>query len=68
MTDETKIEVNGTLMTRQEWKAFMDACPHESFAHVGVALMDGSRMSICERCKQIQHEAIAKMIEQGDFK
>lgn len=64
---EKKVEVNGVLMTRREWKRFMDECPHEHFEHPGVTLMDGSRMSICKRCKQIQHEAIAKMIEKGDF-
>lgn len=60
---DAKVEVNGVMMTRREWKEYMDECPHESFAHVGVALMDGSRMSICERCKFIQHEEIAKIIE-----
>lgn len=60
---ETRIEVNGTFMTRSEWKEFMNECPHERFVHPGVTLMDGSPMSICERCKFIQHEAIAKMIE-----
>jgi hypothetical protein len=63
VTDQGKVEVNGVIMTRREWKEFMDDCPHERFAHPGVALMDGSPMSICERCKFIQHEAIAKMIE-----
>lgn len=60
---EPKVEVNGVMMTRGEWKQFMEDCPHEKFAHVGVELMDGSKMSICERCKYIQHEAIAKIIE-----
>lgn len=50
-------------MTRREWKQFINDCPHEHFAHPGVTLMNGSRMSICERCKFIQLEAIAKMIE-----
>ena len=63
MTAEYRIEVDGKMMTRQEWKRFMEDCPHEKFAHPGVKLMDGSKMSICERCKYIQHEAIAKMIE-----
>lgn len=63
---EKKVEVNGVLMTRREWKRFMEECPHESFSHPGVTLMDGSRMSICDRCKFIQHEAIAKMIENGE--
>lgn len=67
MTDtEQKVEVDGKMMTRWEWKEFMDNCPHEHFAHVGVELMDGSRMSICERCKFIHHEAIAKIIEGKD--
>jgi hypothetical protein len=61
--ESTRVEVNGVMMTRREWKEFMDECPHERFAHPGVTLMDGSPMSICERCKFIQHEAIAKMIE-----
>lgn len=63
---EPKIEVDGKMMTRREWKHFMEDCPHEHFAHPGVELMDGSRMSICERCKFIQHEAIAKMIERNE--
>lgn len=63
---EPKVEVNGVMMTRQEWKHFMEDCPHEHFAHPGVELMDGSQMSICERCKFIQHEAIAKMIERNE--
>ena len=58
-----KVEVNGIKMTRREWKEFMEDCPHESFTHPGVTLMDGSPMSICDRCKFIQHESIAKMIE-----
>ena len=58
-----KIEVNGVMMTRREWKHYMEDCPHESFSHPGVELMDGSRMSICDRCKFIQHEEIAKLIE-----
>lgn len=58
-----KIEVNGVMMTRREWKHFMDDCPHESFSHPGVTLLDGCRMSICNRCKFIQHEGIAKLIE-----
>ncbi len=62
-SDEHRIEVNGVLMTRREWKHFMEECPHESFSHPGVELMDGSRMSICDRCKFIKHEEIAKMIE-----
>ena len=60
---EPKIEVNGVVMTRRAWKHYMDDCPHESFSHVDVELMDGSRMSICDRCKFIQHEEIAKLIE-----
>lgn len=60
---EPKVEVNGVMMTRQEWKHYMEDCPHESFSHPGVELMDGSRMSICDRCKFIQHEEIAKLIE-----
>lgn len=60
---EPRVEVNGVLMTRHEWKRYMEDCPHEKFSHPGVTLMDGSRMSICERCKYIQHEAIAKIIE-----
>lgn len=64
--DEKRIEVNGTMMTRTEWRQFMKECPHEHFSHPGVTLMDSSPMSICDRCKFIQHEAIAKMIEQGD--
>jgi hypothetical protein len=60
---EPKIEVNGVMMTRREWKHYMEDCPHESFSHPGVTLMDGSRMSICDRCKFIQHEEIAKIIE-----
>lgn len=63
---ESKIEVNGILMTRQEWKEYVEECPHEHFSHPGVELMNGSKMSICDRCKFIQHEAIAKMIEKGD--
>ncbi len=66
MTDplaKTRIEVNGTLMTQSEWKDYMQECPHERFAYPDVTLMDGSRMAICERCKFIQHEAIAKMLE-----
>lgn len=63
---EPKIEVNGILMTRQEWKEYMmHDCPHEKFSYPGVELMDGSKMAICDRCKFIQHEAIAKMIEGG---
>jgi hypothetical protein len=62
-TPEAKIEVNGIMMTRQEWREYMNDCPHESFSHPGVELMDGSRMSICDRCKFIQHEEIAKIIE-----
>lgn len=62
---EKKVEVNGILMTRREWKEYMEDCPHEKFSYPGVTLMDGSRMAICERCKFIQHEAIARMIEQG---
>lgn len=65
-TPEAKIEVNGIMMTRQEWREYMNDCPHESFSHPGVELMDGSRMSICDRCKYIQHEEIAKMIEVGE--
>lgn len=65
MTDT--VEVNGVQMTPSEWKTFMEDCPHESFSHPGVELMDGSRMSICDRCKFIQHEAIAKIIEEGEF-
>jgi len=38
-----KVEVNGVMMTRQEWREFMKECPHESFSHPGVELMDGSR-------------------------
>lgn len=64
---EPKIEVNGVMMTRREWKHYMEDCPHEHFTHPGVTLMDGSPMSICDRCKFIQHEAIAKMIEGGEF-
>lgn len=60
---EPRVEVNGVMMTRREWKEYMEDCPHEKFSHPGVTLMDGSRMSICDRCKFIQHEAIAKMIE-----
>lgn len=57
------VEVAGVMMTRGEWKVFIDHCPHEHFTHAGVELMDGSKMSICDRCKFIQHEAIAKIIE-----
>lgn len=64
---ETRVEVNGVLMTRQEWKRYMDQCSHKHFTHPGVELMDGSRMSICNRCKFIQHESIAKMIEGGEL-
>lgn len=59
-----RTEVNGVMMTRGEWKDYMDACPHEHWTHPGVKLMDGSEMSICDRCKLIQHTPIAKMIEQ----
>lgn len=58
-----RVEVNGELMTRRQWKDFMAACPHEHFSYPGVTLMDGSPMAICDRCKFIQHAAIAKMIE-----
>lgn len=60
---DKKIEVNGVMMTRREWKQYMEDCPHEHFIHPGVELIDGARMSICDRCKFIQHEAIAKLIE-----
>lgn len=60
---EPRTEVSGVMMTRPEWKRFMEQCPHEHFTHAGVELMDGSPMSICDRCKFIQHEAIAKIIE-----
>ena len=60
---EPRVEVNGIMMTRQEWKHYMEDCSHESFTHPGVTLMNGSPMSICNRCKYIQHEAVAKMIE-----
>lgn len=63
MTSEPKIEVNGELMTRHEWKRYMDECPHAHFAYPGVTLMDGAPMAICERCKFIQHEEIARIIE-----
>lgn len=60
---DERVEVNGTMMTRSEWREFMHECPHEHFSYPGVELMDGSKMAICDRCKFIQHEAIAKMIE-----
>jgi hypothetical protein len=60
---DDRVEVNGILMSIGEWKVYIEDCPHEHFTHPGVTLMDGSRMSICNRCKYIQHEAIAKMIE-----
>lgn len=63
---EHRVEVNGIWMTRREWKEYMEDCPHEHFSHPGVTLMDGSPMSICDRCKFIQHTPIAKMIEQGE--
>jgi len=63
MAELKEIEVDGVKMTRAEWKAMIESCPHEEWAHVGVRLMDGSPMSICKRCKFIQHEAIAKIIE-----
>jgi hypothetical protein len=56
-------EVNGIQMTRQEWKEFVEDCPHEKFSYPGVKLMDGTLMAICNRCKVIQIEAVAKMIE-----
>lgn len=61
---ETKIEVNGTMMTRSEWREFQHECHHSTWSHPGVRLMDGSEMSICTRCLLIQHTPIAKMIEQ----
>jgi hypothetical protein len=57
------IEVNSVMMTRREWKHYMEDCPHEKFAHPTVTLMDSSPMSICVRCKYIEHETIAKLIE-----
>lgn len=57
-------EVNGVEMTRGEWKLYMEDCPHEHWAHGCARLMDGSKMSICERCKYITHESIAKIIEE----
>lgn len=60
------VEVNGMDMTRSEWKNYMNDCPHEHFTHAEARLMDGSKMSICNRCKYIQHEGIAKLIEKGD--
>lgn len=62
-TAPPKVKVNGVMMTQREWKDYMQECPHEEFSHPGVELMDGSRMSICKRCKFIQHEEIAKLIE-----
>lgn len=57
------IEVNGIKMSRMEWKHYVADCPHEKFTYPGVKLMNGSLMAICDRCKFIQHEAIAKIIE-----
>jgi hypothetical protein len=62
-----RVEVNDIMMTRAEWKDYINDCPHEHWTHPGVTLMDGSPMSICDRCKFIQHEAIAKIIEGGEF-
>lgn len=64
---DPQIEVNGVMMTRMEWKHFIEDCPHEHYTHPGVELMDGTEMSICDRCKRIQHTVIAKMEEGGDF-
>lgn len=63
---EPKVEVNDVMMTHAEWKVYVHECPHESFTHPGVMLMDGSPMSICNRCKFIHHEPIAKMIEREE--
>lgn len=60
------MEVHGVMMTRMEWKHFMEDCPHEHYSHPGVELMDIGRMSICDRCMRIQHEEIAKMEEGGE--
>lgn len=60
---EKMIDINGVMMLYAEWKEYMHSCPHEHWTHAGVKLMDGSKMSICDRCKFIQHEAIAKIIE-----
>lgn len=59
-----RIEVNGVMMTRGEWRDYMSACPHPKFSYPDVELMDGSKMAICERCKYVQHAPIAKIIEQ----
>lgn len=60
---ERYIKVNGIKMSRQEWKHYMDDCPHDKFSYPGAKLMDGSLMAICDRCKFMQHEPIAKIIE-----
>jgi hypothetical protein len=64
MEHDPKIEVNGAWLTRAEWKDLMHSCPHPTWNHPGVTLLDGSEMSICTRCLYIQHTPIAKMIEQ----
>lgn len=66
MAEKDTVEVNGQMMTRAEWRALMEYCPHEHWNHPGVKLMDGTEMSICQRCLYIQPTAIAKIIEEQE--
>lgn len=53
--------VNGIRMTRQEWKDFMLACPHEHFSYAETEL---GEYAICDRCKHITPAEIARLTEQ----